>query len=144
MSGLSWFCRESPWPFEGTPLSRSSSSVPSLWPVALRPSSAMDSCPSRVVDVDNRSGEDLRGFLRQIVTNAAFDEPMRVLACEPVGVGRALRVRRSIGVALERDRGHMDDRARAQSLLQLVELRLARGQAESPAIVVDHDADVVR
>jgi hypothetical protein len=67
-----------------------------------------------------------------------------VLARELPGIGTRVRVWRAIGVTLEGNRRHGDDRARGQSLFQVVVLRLALGQTEALAVVVDHDADMVR
>ena len=53
-------------------------------------------------------------------------------------------MRRAVGVALEGDRGHGDDRGFGEPILQLVVLGLAVGQPEPPAVVVDDDVDVIR
>ena len=53
-------------------------------------------------------------------------------------------MRRPVGVPFQRDGGHGDDRPVGQPLFQGVVLRLAFGQAEAPAVVVDHDVDVIR
>src|SRR5437762_5687707 len=50
----------------------------------------------------------------------------------------------TIGIALERNSGHGDDRTLRKSLFQIVILRLAFSEAEPPAIIVDHDGDVIR
>ena len=59
------------------------------------------------------SGEGLWGFLRQIVPDAALDDPVLIFAGELLGIGAGLRVRRAIGVALHRDRRHGDSGAAA-------------------------------
>src|SRR5690348_13483285 len=51
---------------------------------------------------------------------------------------------RAIRIAFHRNRGHGDHRCRRQPLLDLVESRLARSEAESPAIVVNDDRDMIR
>ena len=84
------------------------------------------------------------GFLRQIVADAAGDQPVRILAGELLGIGGGVRMRRAVGVAFQRDGRHGDDRTCGEPLFQLVIPRLARRQAEPPAVVVDHDADVIR
>jgi hypothetical protein len=66
------------------------------------------------VDVDDSFGKRLGRFLRQIVTDAALDDPVRIFAGEFHGVGTALRVWRTIGIAFKRNRGHGDHRAFGQ------------------------------
>jgi hypothetical protein len=53
-------------------------------------------------------------------------------------------MRGAIGVAFEGDCRHGDRRPFGEPLLQIVVFRLAFGQSESPAVVVDHDLDVIR
>src|SRR5580700_10499158 len=60
-------------------------------------------------DVDDRFGKGARGFLRQIVPDAARDGPVRIFAGELLGVGAGLRMRRAVGVAFHGDGGHGDD-----------------------------------
>ena len=89
-------------------------------------------------------GECLRGFLRQVVPDAARDGPVRVRARELRRVGAGFRMGRAVGITFEGDRRHGDDRALGQLLFEIVVLCLALGQAKAPAVVVDHDADVIR
>ena len=70
--------------------------------------------------------------------------PVLVFARELLGVGAGLRMRRAVGIALERDGRHRDDRAFGEPLFQIVIFRLAFGEAEPPAVIVDHDVDVIR
>ena len=49
----------------------------------------------------------------------------------------------AICIAFKRDRGHRDHRAYGKTLIQVVILTLAVGQAEPPAIIVNNDADVI-
>src|ERR1700727_1432021 len=98
---------------------------------------------SVAVDVDDGLGKSLRSLLRQIVPDAAGDGPMRVLAGELRLVVLRLRMGSTVGVTFEGDRGHGDDGATGESLFQVVVLRLALGHAEPPAIVVDHNADMI-
>ena len=51
---------------------------------------------------------------------------------------------RTIGIALHRDGRHGDDRRFRKSLVQIVVLGLALGEADSPAIIVDCDGDLIR
>src|SRR5277367_6688597 len=71
-------------------------------------------------DVDARFGEGVRSLLRQIVPDAALDEPMRVFARELLGVGTRVRVSRAIGVGFESDRGHGDGRTFGEPVFQVV------------------------
>jgi hypothetical protein len=77
------------------------------------------------------------------VTDPALDHPMLVLARELPCVGAGVRVRRAVGVALERDRRNGNVRGSSELALQLVILRLTFLQPESPAIVVDDDLNTV-
>src|SRR5687767_2517418 len=83
---------------------------------------------SRLSDVDDRLGEGLRIFLRQIVPDAALDMPVRIAACELLGIGAGIRMRCAVGIALERDGGHADGRTRGEPFLQLIIFRLAFGE----------------
>src|SRR5206468_6950809 len=65
-------------------------------------------------------------------------------AGELPGIGAGVRVRSAVGVAFEGDRRHADDRPSGEPLLQVVVFRLAVGQSQPPAVVVDHDLDVIR
>src|SRR5579862_1419449 len=98
---------------------------------------------SVAVDIDYGLGEGLRGFLGQVVPDATADHPVLILARELAGIGAGVRVRRAVGVALESDGRHGDGREAGQLPLQVVVLRLARGQAEPPAVIVDHDRDMI-
>ena len=104
------------------------------------------SCVTRSIpiDVEDRLGKGLRRFLRQIVPDAARDHPVRIWAREFLGIGTGVRVRRPIGIPFQGDGGHGDDRTLGQPLFQGVVLRLAFGQTQAPAIVMDHDADMIR
>src|SRR4029450_9529766 len=53
-------------------------------------------------------------------------------------------MRRAVGVSLKRDRGDGDDRTRGEPPFEIAEPALPVGEAESPAVVVDHDRDVIR
>ena len=97
------------------------------------PSTSMTAC-----------GKGLRRFLRQIVPDAARDQPVRIFAREFLGIGTRVRMRRAIGIAFEGDGGHRDDRAFGKPLVQIVIFRLAFSQSEPPAIVMDHDGDMIR
>src|SRR5579859_3862123 len=102
-----------------------------------------DVAGSGTVDVDDRLGERLRGFLRQVVPDAAGDEPVRIFARELAAIGGRVRVRRAVGVAFEGDRGHGDDGTCGKSVFQVVIFALAVSQAEPPAVIVNNHVDVI-
>jgi hypothetical protein len=100
--------------------------------------------PSRSGDVDNRLGESLRRFLRQVVPYAALDQPMRIPAGEFLRVGTGVRVRGTVGVALERYGGHCDHREFSKPPFEVGVFRLPVSQAEPPAVIVNDDSNLVR
>jgi hypothetical protein len=73
----------------------------------------------------DRLGEVERRLLGQVVADAAGEGPVHVLAGEPRGVGGGIGVRRTVRVALERDRRHRDRREGREPLLDHVELWFA-------------------
>src|SRR5262249_53353264 len=89
-------------------------------------------------------GKRLRGLLRQVVTDAALDRPVLIFAGELLGVSARGRVRRTVGVALHGDGRHADGGRGRETLFQLVVFSFALGQALPPAVIVDHDVDVIR
>lgn len=96
------------------------------------------------VDFDDSVGDSARRFLRKIVTHA-LDDSMRAFAGELHGAGCPIGSRRdAIGIAVKGDGRHSDNRAVGKSLSQVVVLRVAFSQAQPPAVVMDHDPDVVR
>src|SRR5206468_5447227 len=78
-------------------------------------------------DLDDRLGESLRRFLRQIVPDAALDRPVRVPAGEFLRISTWVGMRCAVRVSLERDARHGDDRSFGEPLLQIVIVRLAFG-----------------
>ena len=98
----------------------------------------------KAVDVDHSLGKGLRGFLRQIVTDATRDDSVRVFAREFLGIGTGTRVWCTIGITFKGNGGHGDDRTFGQPLFQIVVFRLAFSQAEPPAVIMDGDGDMVR
>jgi hypothetical protein len=95
-------------------------------------------------DVDDRLGKGLWGFLRQVVPHAARDEPMLIFTREFAAISPGFRMGRAIGVAFEGDGGRGDAPTFGEPLFQIVIFRLASGQSEPPAIIVDHDRDMIR
>jgi hypothetical protein len=59
-------------------------------------------------------------------------------------IGSRFRTRRTIGISLERNRGYGDERKFGKPLFQISIFRLAISQSETPPIIVDDDADVIR
>src|SRR5689334_9196225 len=96
-----------------------------------------------LVDVDDRLREGARRFLRLIVTDAASDQPLRIFAGDFFRVRRALSMRRLVVVAFERESGVVCLVTLRQPFFELVIFRLALGERESPAIVVDGDRDMI-
>src|SRR6187402_416361 len=91
----------------------------------------------------NGVGEGLRSFLRKIVTDAAFDDPMLVWPGEFPGICAGVRMRRTIGITFESDGGNSNDRTFGQTLFQRVVFRLTFRQTEPPAVIVNDDADMI-
>src|SRR5881227_1031860 len=96
------------------------------------------------VDIDDSLGKGLGSFLRQIVPDAARDDPVFIAAREFPGIGTGLRVWCAIGIAFKSNRGHSDVRTCGELLFQIVIVRLAFSQSQPPAIILDHDADMIR
>src|SRR6266550_6341382 len=94
-------------------------------------------------DFENGVCECLRCLLRQVVPYPTRDEPVRIPAGELFRIRAGIRMRRAVGISFQRNRGDADSGGRGEPLLQFVELRLAGGEAEAPAIVVDHDGHVI-
>ena len=53
-------------------------------------------------------------------------------------------MRCAVCIAFKGNRGHADGRSFGETLFQIVVFRLAFGEAEPPAVVVDRDVDVIR
>ena len=75
---------------------------------------------------------------------ASGDGAVLVFPREFLCVRRGVRVRRTVGVAFHRNGRDGDDRALRESFFQVVVFRLALSQAQPPAVIVDHDIDVIR
>ena len=93
---------------------------------------------------DDGVGKRLRRLLRQVMPDAPGDQAVGLFARKLPGVGFGVRMRCPVGIAFEGDGGNGDDGKFGQPLFELVVFRLARGKAEPPAIVVDHDGDMIR
>src|SRR6266480_4764036 len=109
----------------------------------VEPSPASSEPRSIPVDFHHSLGKGPRSFLRQIVPDATRDESVRILAREFLGIGGGIRMWCTVAIAFHRNGRHRDDRSCSKPLFQVVILRLAFGQAYPPAVIVDHDADVI-
>ena len=78
------------------------------------------------------------------MANTTLDRPVRVFARELHAIRFGFRVRRAIGVAFQGNRWHRDNQALGQPLFKMVVFRFAVRQAQSPAVIVDDDGNVVR
>ncbi len=78
------------------------------------------------------------------MTDAAFDESVRVLAPEFLGIGCGVRMRCAVYITFKGDCGHVDDRSVGEPLFQIVIFRLTFSQAEPPAVIMNHDVDMIR
>ena len=75
--------------------------------------------------------------------NAAGDDLVRIFTGELFGVGARLRVRRAVGVAFHRDRRHGNYWSLGEAFFEFVVLGFAVRQAEPPAIIMNHDGNVI-
>ena len=80
----------------------------------------------------------------QIVPDAPRDDAVRIATHEFPGIGTGLGMWGPIGIAFQRNRRHGDGRSLGEPLFQLVIVRLTFSQSEPPAIIMDHDADMIR
>jgi len=79
----------------------------------------LSSSSDPISDLADRIGERLRGLLREVVSDAALDRPVRIRPRELGGVGAGFRMGRAVGITLERDRGHRDRGCFREPLLQV-------------------------
>lgn len=100
-------------------------------------------CRREGVGVDYGLGKGLRGFLGEIVADAAGDEAVIVFAGEPGAIGGAVGVDGAVGVAFESDGGDGDYGCGGEALFVIVVFVFAFGEADAPAVIVDGDGDVV-
>src|SRR5204863_4307082 len=77
--------------------------------------------------VEHRTGERLWCLLRQIVPDPAGNQPVFILARKFFRVSGRLWMRCAIGITLQGDSRHTDDRCGGEALFEIVILRLARG-----------------
>src|SRR5437763_670764 len=76
--------------------------------------------------------------------DAAFDKPVLIPAGEFLHIGAGVGVRRTICLPFQSDGGDRDHRKFGKPLFQIVVPWLALGETKPPAIVMNHDADMVR
>src|SRR5262249_49473640 len=94
--------------------------------------------------INNSLGKGSWSLLRQIVSDAALDDPVRILVRKFRRVGARVGMRSSVGVTFQRNRRHGDDRAYGESLFQIVVSCLAVCESKPPTVIVDHDGNVIR
>src|SRR5215203_4174493 len=95
-------------------------------------------------DVHNSLGERLRRLLRQVVPDASRNMPVLIRAGKFIRICRGFWMWCTVGIAFHGDRRNVDNRALCKPLFQIVVFRLASGEAQSPAIIVDDDLNVIR
>src|SRR5258708_25629335 len=78
------------------------------------------------------------------MADTALDSPVRIFAREFVAIGRGIWVRSIIGIPLKGNGGPGDRWTFDKPLFQVVILRLPFNQAEPPAVIVNHDFDMIR
>src|SRR3546814_1544302 len=76
--------------------------------------------------------------------HAALDEPVLISAGELLGVDTGVRVWRTVGITFKSDGRHRDIRKTGKAPFQIVIPRLAFSEPQPPAVVVDHDANMIR
>ena len=77
------------------------------------------------------------------MTDAAADDPVLVFARELLRIRVRLRMRRAVGVALQRNRGHTDDWCLREAGFESVVARFTLRQPEPPAVIMNDDIDVI-
>ncbi len=80
--------------------------------------------------------------MRHIVANA-FEDSVRIFAGEFMGMGCAIRGR-AIEITGNGDRGYSNNGSIVKLPFRIVVLRMAGSQAQPPAVIMDHDADVIQ
>lgn len=89
-------------------------------------------------------GKGLWGFLRRVVPDTTGEEPVLIFARELLCIRRRVWMWRTIGIAFNGDGRHGDDRTLRKPLFQIVILRLAFGETQAPAIIMDRNDDMIR
>ena len=78
------------------------------------------------------------------MSDPALDNSVCIFAREFLGICTSFRVWSTIGITFERDGRHRDNGRFRKSPVQIVVFGFAFGQADSPAIIMDYDGDVIR
>src|SRR5438874_1669889 len=94
---------------------------------AIGPPPATIGLGSHPAYVDDGLREGLRRLLGQVVADAAGNDPVLILAGKHLCISTGVRMRRPIGIALQRYRRHADDWRLCKPLFEIVILRLAFG-----------------
>ena len=96
------------------------------------------------VHLDDGLGKGLGSFLRQVVTDTAVNEAVRILAGEFVGVGTGFGCGAPLASPSSVMVGTPMTGNSASRLSSSSYFAFAVRQAEAPAVIVDRDADVIR
>lgn len=100
---------------------------------------------SITVDFDHSLGKGSRGSLGQIVPGVSLDDLVGIFTRGFPAIGRAVGGRcDTVGFTIQGDRRYSNDRARGEPILEFVIFGVAFSEAKPPAVVVDHDSDVVQ
>ena len=76
--------------------------------------------------------------------DASGNIPVQIFAGEFLGIGTGVSMWRPIGITFKGNGRHGDNRAFGKSLFQIVIFRFAFSQGLPPAVIMDHDGDVIR
>ncbi len=96
------------------------------------------------VDVDDSLGEGLWGFLREVVSDAAFDDAECIFAGEFFAIAAVVVcVWCAVSIALKHDCGHRDNRTLKEPLFKVVIPGFPLSQVETPAVVMDDYGNVI-
>jgi hypothetical protein len=77
-------------------------------------------------------------------TPPAPNDPVCIFVREFLCIGTVVRMRCTMGITFKGDGGHGDDRALGKPPFQIVVFRLAWSPSLPPAVIVDHDAVMIR
>ena len=83
----------------------------------------------------------------RIVSDAAFENPVRIFAREFLRVGTGVRMRRAVGVAFQGDRRHVDGWTFRETIFQIVingKAAVARASAATAVRAVRPRRDATR
>ena len=99
---------------------------------------------SITINFDHGFGKSFRSFLRKIMSNATVNESVRILTREFFGVGTGIRMRRTIGITFKSNRWDGYNRACRKSSFEVIIFPFTFSEAKTPAVIVNHDGNVIR